>query len=102
VVGDRGDGENPRATPIQGDNGVDLRGYRARLQSDRIWEELSDSIVGDGDDGEHSPAMLIQATMCEGRSRCKWRPFGRNYGNRYGFRRIQSETTVREKMGRTL
>jgi hypothetical protein len=37
-------------------------------------------VVGDGDDGEHSQAMLIQATMCEGRSHCKWRPFARNDG----------------------
>jgi hypothetical protein len=53
--GDRGDGENPRRCrcaredrssggklqPFTTDGSVDSRGYRARLQSDKIWEEHS-------------------------------------------------------------
>jgi hypothetical protein len=56
--GDGGDGENPQATAIQGNNvrgkiewiqeqlardngGVSSRGYRARLRSEGIWDEGS-------------------------------------------------------------
>jgi hypothetical protein len=47
---------------------------------------------------------IIKAAMCEGR----WRGFRRVESNDWlgkivhGFRRIQSETTVRQNMGRTL
>jgi hypothetical protein len=47
---------------------------------------------------------IIKAATCEGR----WRGFRRVESNdwrgkiAHGFRRIQSETTVRQKMGRTL
>jgi hypothetical protein len=41
---------------------MDSGGYRARLQSERRWEEHFGG--GDRDDGENSPAMVIQGGNC--------------------------------------
>jgi hypothetical protein len=66
---DTGDGESLSLAMlnIQGD---DVRGTMAWIQEDTA-REFQWLATGHGDDGEKSPAMLIQATLCEGRSSCK-------------------------------
>jgi hypothetical protein len=79
-----------RKEQLARDDGVDSGRYRARLQSERIWEEHSGvwrqrrwcKFSSDTD------SRGWKATICEGRW-CR-------------FRRIQSVTTVRENMGRIL
>jgi hypothetical protein len=92
------------------DGGVDSRGHRARLQSERIWEERSNFWC------LATEAMLKILQRCSSRRRCaregrvdlrerRKEQLAMDDGDgrwRCGFRRIQSETTVRQNMGRKL
>jgi hypothetical protein len=69
----------------KGRSGMDSGGYRAILQSDRIWDEhwLSTVVM----------VKILRDVDSRGRL-CAREDCG-------GLRRIQSETTVRQNMGRT-
>jgi hypothetical protein len=107
ATGQGGDGENPEATPIQGD---DVRGMMDSWIKEDTEQDYSQTeygknalVVGesDGGDREH-PDSSGNDSRCARDNGVVNQPFARDDGMVRGFRRIvQSETKVRKHMGRT-